>query len=204
MIAFVRGRVADVGLTSAVLEVGGVGLELQCTPDTIAGLRILCNLFFKPAQCVELTPHQLLPAPTAPVDGAVLGGIFLALLGMGKVLHAACQRKFFKSRGVRAAGQIGNVDEDQARGPRLRLAPRGSRELGSNPCNRASHLASVEVFALDTQVAVPCRFRVEALNHCAHECEVAAVELAGALWTLFSHGRHFIPGGRLTEEKQAG
>ena len=40
MIAFVRGRVADVGLTSAVLEVGGVGLELQCTPDTIAGLRI--------------------------------------------------------------------------------------------------------------------------------------------------------------------
>lgn len=40
MIAFVRGRVADVGLTSVVLEVGGVGLELQCTPDTIAGLRI--------------------------------------------------------------------------------------------------------------------------------------------------------------------
>ncbi len=40
MIAFVRGRVADVGLTSAVLEVGGVGLELQCTPNTIAGLRI--------------------------------------------------------------------------------------------------------------------------------------------------------------------
>jgi len=40
VIAFVRGRVADVGLTSAVLEVGGVGLELQCTPDTIAGLRI--------------------------------------------------------------------------------------------------------------------------------------------------------------------
>lgn len=40
MIAFVRGRVAALGLTSAVLEVGGVGLELQCTPDTIAGLRV--------------------------------------------------------------------------------------------------------------------------------------------------------------------
>jgi Holliday junction DNA helicase RuvA len=39
MIAFVRGRVAFVGVTSAVVEVGGVGLELQCTPDTIAGLR---------------------------------------------------------------------------------------------------------------------------------------------------------------------
>ena len=39
MIAFVRGRVAGTSLTSVVLEVGGVGLELQCTPDTIAGLR---------------------------------------------------------------------------------------------------------------------------------------------------------------------
>ena len=39
MIAFVHGRVAALGLTSAVLEVGGVGLELQCTPDTLAGLR---------------------------------------------------------------------------------------------------------------------------------------------------------------------
>jgi len=40
VIAFVRGQVAAVGLTSAVLEVGGVGLELHCTPDTLAGLRI--------------------------------------------------------------------------------------------------------------------------------------------------------------------
>lgn len=39
MIAFVRGQVAGVSLTSAVLEVGGVGLELMCTPGTIAGLR---------------------------------------------------------------------------------------------------------------------------------------------------------------------
>jgi holliday junction DNA helicase RuvA len=39
VIAFVRGRVAGVSLTSVVLEVGGVGLELQCTPDTIATLR---------------------------------------------------------------------------------------------------------------------------------------------------------------------
>ncbi|MCZ4499752.1 MAG: ATP-dependent helicase RuvA [Marmoricola sp.] len=39
MIAFVRGRVAAVGLTSAVLEVGGVGLELHCTPNTLADLR---------------------------------------------------------------------------------------------------------------------------------------------------------------------
>jgi Holliday junction DNA helicase RuvA len=39
MIAFVRGTVADVSLTSAVVEVGGVGLELNCTPNTLASLR---------------------------------------------------------------------------------------------------------------------------------------------------------------------
>ncbi|MGZ4447556.1 MAG: Holliday junction branch migration protein RuvA [Nocardioides sp.] len=40
MIAFVRGTVAGVTLTSAVLEVGGVGLELHCTPGTLATLSI--------------------------------------------------------------------------------------------------------------------------------------------------------------------
>ena len=39
MIAFVRGTVASLGLTSAVVEVGGVGLEVQCTPNTLAELR---------------------------------------------------------------------------------------------------------------------------------------------------------------------
>ncbi len=39
MIAFVRGHVAELTPTSAVLEVGGVGLELMCTPGTLAGLR---------------------------------------------------------------------------------------------------------------------------------------------------------------------
>ena len=40
MIAFVSGKVAEVTLTSAVLEVGGVGLELHCTPGTLATLRV--------------------------------------------------------------------------------------------------------------------------------------------------------------------
>ncbi len=39
MIAFVKGPVAQVNLSSAVLEVGGVGLELICTPGTLATLR---------------------------------------------------------------------------------------------------------------------------------------------------------------------
>jgi holliday junction DNA helicase RuvA len=40
MIAFVRGEVAALTLTSAILEVGGVGLELMCTPNTLAELRV--------------------------------------------------------------------------------------------------------------------------------------------------------------------
>ncbi|MGA8994053.1 MAG: Holliday junction branch migration protein RuvA [Nocardioidaceae bacterium] len=40
MIAFVRGTVADLTLTSAVVEVGGVGLELYCTPTTLARLQV--------------------------------------------------------------------------------------------------------------------------------------------------------------------
>jgi holliday junction DNA helicase RuvA len=39
MIAFVRGEVAALTLNSAVLEVAGIGLELMCTPGTLATLR---------------------------------------------------------------------------------------------------------------------------------------------------------------------
>jgi Holliday junction DNA helicase RuvA len=39
VIAFVHGRVAAVGLDSAVVEVGGVGLQVLCTPATLATLR---------------------------------------------------------------------------------------------------------------------------------------------------------------------
>ena len=40
MIAYVRGSVASVGAGSAVVDVGGVGLELQCAPGTLADLRV--------------------------------------------------------------------------------------------------------------------------------------------------------------------
>lgn len=39
MIAFVQGRVASVALDSAVVDVGGVGLQVLCTPATLAMLR---------------------------------------------------------------------------------------------------------------------------------------------------------------------
>jgi len=40
MIAYVRGSVASLGATTAVVDVGGIGLELQCAPSTLADLRI--------------------------------------------------------------------------------------------------------------------------------------------------------------------
>ena len=40
MIAFVAGRVAALGPEAAVVEVGGVGIAVQCTPTTLAGLRV--------------------------------------------------------------------------------------------------------------------------------------------------------------------
>ena len=40
MIASVRGSVAAVTLDSAVIEVGGVGLHVQCAPATLAALRV--------------------------------------------------------------------------------------------------------------------------------------------------------------------
>ena len=40
MIAHVRGPVAAVTLTSAVIDVGGVGMQVMCTPGTIASLRV--------------------------------------------------------------------------------------------------------------------------------------------------------------------
>ena len=39
MIAYVRGTVASTALDSAVLDVGGVGMLVQCTPGTLADLR---------------------------------------------------------------------------------------------------------------------------------------------------------------------
>ena len=39
MIAHLNGIVAGVSPDGAVIEVGGVGLRVQCTPDTLASLR---------------------------------------------------------------------------------------------------------------------------------------------------------------------
>ncbi|MGH3270239.1 MAG: Holliday junction branch migration protein RuvA, partial [Trebonia sp.] len=39
MIAHLNGTVAGVSPDGAVIDVGGVGLRVQCTPDTLASLK---------------------------------------------------------------------------------------------------------------------------------------------------------------------
>ncbi|MEU9983671.1 Holliday junction branch migration protein RuvA [Streptomyces sp. NPDC050856] len=40
MIAFVSGPVAALAPTTAVIEVGGIGMAVQCAPNTLSGLRV--------------------------------------------------------------------------------------------------------------------------------------------------------------------
>ncbi|GAA3369244.1 Holliday junction branch migration protein RuvA [Streptomyces sannanensis] len=40
MIAFVTGPVAALAPTTAVIEIGGIGMAVQCTPNTLSGLRV--------------------------------------------------------------------------------------------------------------------------------------------------------------------
>ena len=40
MIAQLTGVVAQVGPTSAVIEIGGFGIQAVCSPGTVAGLRL--------------------------------------------------------------------------------------------------------------------------------------------------------------------
>ncbi|MEE4420010.1 Holliday junction branch migration protein RuvA [Streptomyces bugieae] len=40
MIAFVSGPVAALAPDAAVVEVGGIGMAVQCTPNTLSGLRV--------------------------------------------------------------------------------------------------------------------------------------------------------------------
>lgn len=40
MISFVRGQVAAITSSSVVIDVGGIGIDLQCSPTTLSSLRI--------------------------------------------------------------------------------------------------------------------------------------------------------------------
>jgi Holliday junction DNA helicase RuvA len=53
MIAHLNGTVSNVGPDGAVIDVGGVGLRVQCTPDTLAALTIGQNALVATALVVR-------------------------------------------------------------------------------------------------------------------------------------------------------
>ena len=74
MIASVRGTVAAVGSEVAVIEVGGVGLALSCTPSTLGTLRIGESASLSTALVVretELTLYGFLDAEEREVFEAL-------------------------------------------------------------------------------------------------------------------------------------
>jgi holliday junction DNA helicase RuvA len=74
MIASVSGKVAAVGPDVAIVEIGGVGLALSCTPSTLAGLRIGEPVAFSTALVVretELTLYGFIDADEREVFEAL-------------------------------------------------------------------------------------------------------------------------------------
>jgi Holliday junction DNA helicase RuvA len=119
MIAFVRGRVAAVGLTSVVLEVGGVGLELQCTPNTIADLALGAEASLPTSMVVREDSLTLFGfadddekqmfelVQTASGVGPKLAQAMLAVLSPEAIRRAVCGDDVKTLTGVPGIGQKG-------------------------------------------------------------------------------------------------
>jgi holliday junction DNA helicase RuvA len=100
VIAFVRGPVAAVQVDSAVVEVGGIGLQVMCTPATLAGLRVGVETTLATSMVVreesltlfgfadtdERSLFELLQ--TASGVGPKLAQAMLAVHGPGELRHA--------------------------------------------------------------------------------------------------------------------
>lgn len=89
MIAHLSGRVAAVGATSAVLDIGGFGTLVQCSPQTASGLRL--------GEPATLQTHLVVREDSltlygfADVDERNCFELLLTASGIGpKIAQAAC------------------------------------------------------------------------------------------------------------------
>jgi Holliday junction DNA helicase RuvA len=87
MIAFVTGRVAALEPDSAVVEVGGIGLSVQCTPGTLAGLRLGEQAHLATAMIVR--EDSLTLYGFASEDERVVFGLVQTVSGVGPRLAQA-------------------------------------------------------------------------------------------------------------------
>jgi Holliday junction DNA helicase RuvA len=87
MIAFVSGRVAEIAPDGAVVEVGGVGLSLSCTPGTLAGLRL--GEQAKLATALIVREDSLTLYGFADADERAVFELLLTITGIGPRLAQA-------------------------------------------------------------------------------------------------------------------
>ena len=101
VISSVRGEVLSVGLDHAVVEVGGVGMAVQATPTTLAGLRRGQSARLETALVVRedsLTLFGFADAAeraTELVDSAAFGEGGLGIVFTGSVVTAAEARAMY-------------------------------------------------------------------------------------------------------------
>jgi holliday junction DNA helicase RuvA len=87
VISSVRGQVLSIGLDHAVVEVGGVGLAVQATPGTLAGLRRGEEAALSTALIVR--EDSLTLFGFADADARQLFGLLLSVSGIGPKIALA-------------------------------------------------------------------------------------------------------------------
>ncbi|MEX5270279.1 Holliday junction branch migration protein RuvA [Kocuria sabuli] len=82
MIASITGQVEHVGLTAAVVAVGGFGVQVQATPETLSGLRIGGEVRLDTAYVARKDESPLLFGFRSPAEREVFE-IMLGISGVG-------------------------------------------------------------------------------------------------------------------------
>ncbi len=82
MIASITGQVEHVGLTTAVVAVGGFGVQVQATPETLSGLRIGGEVRLDTAYVARKDESPLLFGFRSPAEREVFE-IMLGISGVG-------------------------------------------------------------------------------------------------------------------------
>lgn len=106
MIASVRGKVTEIGLDHAVVEVGGVGLEVRTTPATLATLRRGDET--RLATALVVREDSLTLFGFADAEARQLFGLLLTVSGIGPRL-ALATLAVLEPDALRAALADGNI-----------------------------------------------------------------------------------------------
>ena len=146
MIAFVSGRVAALGITSAVVEVGGVGLDLQCAPNTLADLRLGAHATLPTSLVVREDSLTLFGFATE--DEKQMFELVQTASGVGPKVAQAMLAVLSPDaiRGAIAAGDVRTLTSVPGIGPKGaqriilelkdRVGPAGSTAVASSPASQ--------------------------------------------------------------------